>query len=287
MGFLFVSLSVASSVLIAHGLRITEEKFYDKRLVLAGNYLTATFVSFGIAYWQGRSLSIAWDVGLLAAAVGLFFLINFLLYATSLKKNGVSPTVTLMRTSLVIPVAGGLIFFNDPFNMVVITGIVLVFISMVMLVKKQKGVLSQITAPILLIAIFICTGFTDFSLKIFEANWLQTVSEFTFMGYVFFSAFVISLLILFQQRQADKSRNTELSGKAWWSGMLIGLPNLGSSIFLIHALTYMPSAITYTMVNMGVIAGSTLIGFLYWKDKLTTRQKAGLALGLCAIPFLY
>jgi drug/metabolite transporter (DMT)-like permease len=281
-GLTFALLSVLSSVLIAHGLRWGEEHKFSQLSVLASNYISASVFSFFMAGREEAFKLPEISVLILAAVVGIFFLANFWIFSRSLKINGISPTVTMMRMSLIIPVLGGILVYNEVLSLFLGLGILLVFISMYLLTRqsKKESMISKVSAPILLILLFFISGTTDFSLKIFEATFLSDVSEYMFMGSVFGSSCIAAWFLVIVRKE-------KFSSKAFMLGLLIGIPNLYSSIFLIKALTELPSAITYTFINIGIILSSALLGLLYWKDKLTHRQRWGLVTAVASIPFLF
>lgn len=281
-GLTFALLSVLSSVLIAHGLRWGEEHKFSQLSVLASNYISASIFSLFMADRSDALLLPDFPVILLAVVVGVFFLANFWIYSRSLKINGISPTVTMMRMSLIIPVLGGILIYNEALSLFLGAGIVLVFISMYLLTKqgKEESLISEVSAPVLLILLFLISGTTDFSLKIFEASFLTNVSEYMFMGCVFASSCITAWILVMVRKEA-------VSMKALLLGLLIGIPNLYSSIFLIKALTHLPSATTYTFINIGIILCSALLGLFYWKDKLSQRQRWGLVTAVASIPFLF
>ncbi|MFA4948812.1 MAG: hypothetical protein WC674_09960, partial [Candidatus Krumholzibacteriia bacterium] len=64
------------------------------------------------------------------------------------------------------------------------------------------------------------------------------------------------------------------------------VPNLFSTVFTLLALRTVPASIAFPFINLTVIVGSTLAGFIIWKERLRGMSVAGLFVGGCAILLL-
>jgi uncharacterized membrane protein len=69
------------------------------------------------------------------------------------------------------------------------------------------------------------------------------------------------------------------------ASITLGVPNFLSFYFLILALTAYGNsgAFVYPLYNIGVILGSALVAFIFFKEKLTMLNKIGLLLAIVAI----
>jgi drug/metabolite transporter (DMT)-like permease len=68
--------------------------------------------------------------------------------------------------------------------------------------------------------------------------------------------------------------------------MVLGVPNVFSTIFLLAALSLLPAILVYPFMNVGIILFTTVGAFLIWKEKLNRWGVLALASGLLAILFL-
>jgi drug/metabolite transporter (DMT)-like permease len=68
--------------------------------------------------------------------------------------------------------------------------------------------------------------------------------------------------------------------------MVLGIPNVFSTIFLLGALSMLPAILVYPFMNVGIILFTTLLAFILWKEKLNRWGVFALASGLLAILFL-
>lgn len=283
MSYLYIFLSATCSVLIAHLLKLTETRNLRTLNTLTANYLSAFLISFYFGWQQAEYVLNTSSILLIlfAGIVGAFFIGNFLLYSKSVHINGVGVTVAAMRLSLLVPIMVSVGLYAEMLDYLKITGIILVFASLLLLSPVQKSAMfGRIKASWLLVFIFMVAGFADASLKIYEEDFSSQINELLFMSFIFGWAFLIGLTYcIFKEGKLMTSEEALLGG-------FLGVPNLYSSIFLIWALASIDGAIAYPLVNVLVVMGGTLLGLVYWKDVVTKKQWGGLTLALTAIILL-
>ncbi len=250
-------LSVLCSLLIANYLRMLKHRQNISILSLfLGNYLLASIFSF----FLNGGLPV--DAGsfeiLLGTATGFLFLINFLVFQKNIAVNNLSLSVTVMRISVIIPVIAALGFFGESINAANAAGIVIIMISF--LNGEGKGPASDRKWLFLL---FLLTGLTDSSLKIFEVY--SPKPDSLFLAVVFSSAFFFNLLILIIKGSFDF--------RFFLCGFLLGIPNQLSSLFFLLSLRHYPAAIVYPMISTLIVIFSIICDLLLWKQKFSRRQK--------------
>ena len=283
MAYLFIILSAACSISIAHLLKLTEVKKLRTLNTLTINYLIAFIIAF--VWGSLKTNGSAIIPGILLAGfcliVGVFFITNFIAYSKSVHTNGVGVTITAMRLSLLVPILLSVYIYDEFLTPIKTGGVVLVFVALILLIPKRSNIkVGKINAGWLLLIIFILTGFADASLKIYEEEFRTSMNESLFMAMIFFAAFLIGLTAcIFRKGELVKVEEFKL-------GFLIGIPNLFSAIFLIYALQDISGSIAYPLVNMLSVAGGTALGLLRWKDTVSPLQWAGLAIALTAIIIL-
>jgi drug/metabolite transporter (DMT)-like permease len=283
-GWIFVLLSSASSVLIAHLLKSAENRNLKTVRVLTVNYLVAASVAFttsGAGIQSAEAISESAPAIALAAAVGVIFIANFFIYSKSAFHNGLGISVAAMRISLILPVLLSTLWYMDILTTAQWIGVLLVFVTLFLLLpNKRKMVKEPFSAAWLLVLLFLGTGFGDASLKIYEEDFAVYLNKEQFMGYVFLTAFLIGLAVAVLRSGMSFTQNEVLFGAA------IGIPNLYSAIFLIEALERMNGAVVYSSVNILTVVGATILGILIWGDRLTRLQWTGIALTLISILLL-
>lgn len=284
MAYLYLLLSSACSLLIAHLLKLTEVKGLRTLNTLTVNYLIAFTVAFVVGSVQDGTGEPGWPQFYLlgfCTIIGAFFIGNFVAYGKSVHINGVGVTVAAMRLSLLIPVIISVYFYREFLGGWKILGILLVFGSLLLLIPQKKSVkIGNIDASWLLLVIFLVTGLADASLKVYNEELSLAFNETLFMGWVLLGAFLIGL-VLSLLKQGPLITRQEFK-----MGAIIGIPNLYSSIFLIYALDSITGAVAFSIVNVINVLGGTLLGLFFWDDQVSLKQWGGIAVALTAILLL-
>jgi drug/metabolite transporter (DMT)-like permease len=283
-GWIFVLLSSASSVLIAHLLKSAEDRNLNTVRVLTVNYLVAASVAFATSGARIQTpdalVESAPAIGL-AAIVGFIFIANFFIYSKSVYHNGVGISVAAMRISLILPVLLSTLWYLDLLTTGQWAGVLLVFVTLYLLLPNKRKMLKEpFSAAWLLVLLFLGTGFGDASLKIYEEDFSSYLNKEQFMGYVFLTAFLIGLTVAILRKGWTLKRSEIVLGVA------IGIPNLYSAIFLIEALERMNGAVVYSSVNILTVVGATILGIMRWGDRLSRLQWTGIALTVISILLL-
>lgn len=283
MAYLFIVLSAACSLLIAHLLKASEVKKLRTIHTLTVNYLFAGIIAVGLGWFRSSQISIGPGLMVIGfcAVVGIFFISNFVVYSKSVHTNGVGVTITAMRLSLLIPVVVSIYLYDESLDIIESGGVLLVFVALGLLIPKKSNIkIGEINAGWLLLIIFVLSGFADVSLKIYKEEFSGHLNELLFMGFVFLAAFLIGITI------CTIKKGPLFQTEEWKMGAFIGLPNLYSSIFLIYALDSISGSIAYPIVNMLSVAGGTALGLIRWKDTVSRLQWIGLGIALIAIIIL-
>jgi drug/metabolite transporter (DMT)-like permease len=283
-GWVYIILCAASSVLIAHLLKVVENRKLNTVRVLTVNYLVATMIALATTGWSEiAQLEVTegiYAIGL-GSVVGVIFIANFFIYSKSVFHNGVGISVAAMRISLIVPVLLSTLWYLELLTVRQWIGVGLVFLTLFLLLPNKRKMLREpFSAAWLLVLLFIGTGLGDASLKIYEVEFSSLLGKEHFMGIVFFTAFLIGILVLWI-RKNWKFKKSELV-----LGVAVGVPNLYTAIFLIEALERMNGAVVYSSVNVLTVLGGTLLGIMKWGDYLTKIQWTGIVLTLITILLL-
>ena len=127
-------------------------------------------------------------------------------------------------------------------------------------------------------ALFFVLGAGDILLKAFRETGPDAErSVFTWVLFTVAAVVVWAYLLL---------RRVRIERRAFLLGLVLGLPNLGSTIFTLLALRTVPASIAFPLVNLAVVAGSTALGYLVWRERLGRAARAGLVVAAAAIVLL-
>ncbi len=268
MSYLFLTLALLSSLSIALLLRTFENQKGNRIVVIASNYILAGTLGYFLSSKHGADAA----VFVFGAVLGLFFFIAFMIYSKAIKTKGVAGAVTMGRLSLAIPVAFSIFLWGETPLILDIISLLLIF-GIILTWEGKIGKLSPI-----LFTLFLLFGCIDASIKYFKMKY-PAIDDSYFLIIVYYSAMVWSWLYVVFTKQRVKPMDV---GR----GLLLGLPNYGSTYFLLKSLAVVPAYIAFPFVNIGTIILSAILGYLFFKEKLSPKKIALIALGIIAVLIL-
>jgi drug/metabolite transporter (DMT)-like permease len=285
---LYLILSVVFSVLLLVNFRAHARFQVDTRIAILLNYP----VCFLTAYLhQPSALPLQWpaptDTSLMIA-MGIGFVITFLLSGFSTQKNGMAPTSLANNISLVIPVLINLFILKTGGDITasVLAGLVFSFAAIYFCSPKVDA--SSETKPVvgLLIAVFVAYGLTNTLFSYLNSTLTAQVGgTLPFIMMLLIGSMAGSALVLVWKTvngTLNWNRNSVLAA------IPLGLPNFFSFYFLLKALDAYQNnaAVVLTMYNLSVILLSAISAYVIFKEQLSKRQWLGLALGCVGIALL-
>ncbi len=275
---IYLGLAVLSSVLISVIMRVSTEKIKNNLVMLAMNYamciiLAGAFSGYNNLFPSDNELPKTVLFGLLN---GIFYLSGFVLFQYNVNKNGVVLSSVFMRLGLLVPMTVSLLFFREIPGIVNVFGFVLAVgcIIAINLNRNQKFGKSGFLLLVLLLA----SGAGDAMSKIFEELGSAKLSE-QFLLYTFITAFVLCICFVVIKKQ--KTGKNEIV-----FGLLIGVPNFFSAKFLLMSLKTVPGVVAYPTFSVLTLLVVTLIGVLFFKEKLSKIQWVAVAGILVAVGLL-
>lgn len=268
MSYLFLILSLASSLTIAIILRYSEGKARDRTVVIASNYIVASALGFALSADHHASPGV-YGLGIV---MGLFFFIGFMLFSKAIKFAGLAGAVTMGRISLAIPVAFSIFLWGENPSVWDFVGLALIFL----IILSWEGKIGTIS-PILL-SLFIIFGLLDAALKFFKLTF-PAMDEGFFLVILFFSAIIWSWGYILWTKRIVTTRDVV-------TGLLLGVPNFFSSYCLLRALIDIPGYVAFPFVNIGIIILSAVSGFVLFKERLTPKRIGLIMLGIVAVTIL-
>jgi drug/metabolite transporter (DMT)-like permease len=274
------------SILFSTGLFVIFKYFGIYKI----DVLKAIFVNYIVAFSMGfffaeRQIPISeiyvqpWFSG--ALFLGALFVSIFFVMAMTAQKNGVSVTSIAGKMSVVVPVFFGIILYNESVTFLKIVGIIMaliaVYLSSVKEEKSEKN--GTLLLPILL---FIGSGTIDTLLKYIQENYVADEDVSIFSGSLFGIAGVFAFLILVIK---TIKKRASFGYKNIIAGIILGVPNYYSIIFLIKALQNknFESSTLFTINNVAIVVVSTLVGLFFFKEKFSIKNKIGVAMAILGI----
>ncbi|WP_339659880.1 EamA family transporter [uncultured Polaribacter sp.] len=247
------------------------------------NYIVALLLGFTLAE---RSFSIAeiphqpWFYG--AVFLGALFVSIFFVMAKTAQINGVSVASVAGKMSVVIPVFFGVFLYNESVTFLKILGIIIALIAVYLASVKEEKSTRKNASLLFPILLFLGSGVIDTTLKFVEVSFVEKEDVSVFSGSLFGCAAFFGLIILLIKSIIQRE---PFGIKNIIAGIILGIPNYFSIVFLIKALQTdgFESSTLFTINNVGIVIVSTLVGILVFKEPFSLKNKIGVALAILGI----
>lgn len=274
---LHLTLSIASSVLIAVILRMSEDRGGDRFTVAGTNYMIAALLSLVVA---PSSVTISSGEAAFAVAVGLGFVGGFLALMRAIREIGLAVPATAARLSTLVPVIGSVALYDEIPSAVQIAGIAVGIVAFIVLGAARRGRRSESgiggRGIRLLVAVFAIAGCVDFALKVAHES---GAARGPFLVVVFLTAAAICSAGVIARRHRPRRLDLVL-------GTALGVANFGATYFLLRALESLAGVVVFPATNASVVLGVTVVAMLFWREIPTAVTAAGLGLAAAAVVLL-
>ncbi len=255
----------------------------DTLKAIVVNYIVALTLGFTLAE---SSISISgiigqpWVFG--ALSLGLLFVSIFFVMALTAQQNGVSVVSVAGKMSVVVPILFGVYLYDESLGIFKIVGILIALVAVYLASVKEESKKHEKAGLLLPIILFLGSGTIDTTLKYVQKMYVAENDVEVFSGSLFgFAAFfgVLILLVKTIQKPAPFGLKNVIAG------IVLGVPNYYSIVFLIKALQTkgFESSTLFTINNVSIVIVSTLVGFLLFKEKFSLKNKIGILLAVVGI----
>ncbi|MGJ8731821.1 MAG: GRP family sugar transporter [Cellulophaga sp.] len=217
-----------------------------------------------------------------ALFLGILFILVFYIMAKTSQELGVSVASVSTKMSLVIPVLGGIFMYNENLTTLKTTGILLALSAVYLAsIKKNTGTFN-IKSLLLPFLVFIGSGTIDITIKYLEEAHVDEQKIPLFSSVIFIAAGLFGIIFILVRA---KKYPLKINLKNVIAGVFLGIPNFFSIYFLIKALrgSDFSSASIFTINNVAIVLFTTLIGILFFKEKLSAKNWIGIGLAICSI----
>ena len=248
------------------------------------NYMTAGICSYFFLE-SDFSLEYIFSSGWLfhAIVIGTLFIVVFVFYGFGTQKVGISITTVANKMSLIIPVFAAIILYEDVFTYLKALAFFLALVG-IYLSSTRAGKLGFDRKYLwLIILIFLGQGISDAIFNDFAQKFPEETGYLFFMT-LFAVASVSGLLIYILESINLKTKNPFQLSSIFW-GIIFGVPNFFSLVFFLKALAdpSLNSSTVFTLVSIGVVVSSSLLGVFLFNEKLNKTNWVGILLCVCAI----
>jgi len=297
---IYLGLAILTSASIALIFKYSEGRSMDRYVVTSFNYLAASLVSAVIIAASGLEFpfvstpvnfkdlaavfpasrgpvdlkaSLTWAL-VVGVPAGVFFFLAFIYYQKGINENGAGLAGAFSKIGILIPMSISIVVWNEIPTVLQTAGIALSVIS-ILLVNISFRNFSLDKLRLTLLALFLFSGLAEFSNKVFQ-NYGLLEHRLVFLFFVFFTAFLISGTFLLSRKKAPKPR-------AMVTGLIVGLPNLFCSYFLIQALDGIKASVVFPIYTATTIVVINLGGYLIFNERLKNRERLSVLLTIIAL----
>lgn len=278
MLYLFLTILCSSSIALI--LKFNATRKGHPLVMLTGNYFIASILA-AIIILIKENVKYSTEALIFGLVLGVMFIISFFIFAKAVELAGTALATVSSRLSVFIPVFLVVVFYGEipetktylGFTVTILT-IILFYFSL----NNKHLEDSHKSKYLFLIAVLVFIGINDFAIKLFQIS-RPSAEENFFVYMIFTTAFVSGIVVILL-------KNIRIERKDLFTGFLLGVPNVFSTIFLLGALNQLPAMIVYPVMNIGVILLTTISAYLIWKEKLNNFGIAAIVLGTAAILLL-
>ena len=280
---IYLIFAILASTFILVTLKVFDEFKVNRFVAIALNYLVGAL--FGLSYikWNISISGVSQSPWFSMALITAFLLVcGFVLFSFSASKAGITLTAISSRMSVIIPVLFGLLMFGDKAGYIKISGIVLELLALILTLwgKGDKEIrLKLIFLPLL---VFLFAGLNDSAVKITQALFLsnETNDYVSYAATAFVFAFILSSVVVFVA-QTKTRQSINLSTIV--AGIVLGLLNWASIFFMLKGLNQVEVSVFIPLLNVSVVSLSAIIGYLFFKERISIINFIGIVLAIVAI----
>ena len=248
-------------------------------LLSGGMALVLLLFAGGVSGVSLKALAIS-AIGAVALGSNLFFGLE------ALKSGAMVLSSMAGSAGLLLPCVFGIFMFDEPMSLMQLFGILLLIFSGWLLIgysKKLKGSFTPRTM-LLLIGSMLSNGFTMVAQKMFSKYLPDvSVSVFSFLAFGLVGVGMCVGLVPQLTKKEKREEIKKLPKALWFYGAGLSTILLIINQLATIAAKVIPSAIMFPINDGGATIITALTGAIVFKEKLTARSVAGLALGIASL----
>lgn len=279
----FLVFSIICSVSVSVLLKLARRNGVEIPQAIAVSYPVAAvccwiFLQPKLLNWQIQTHH--W---LLFLALGMGLPAGFIVLGKAVEQVGMIKTDAAQRLSLFLPILASYVIFNEQLSDNKIVGIALALLALFGLLYKNDGAKGKSDSSFknmgYLFGVWLCCGVVDILFKQM-AKAGQEFAPTLFVTFVLAAIFIMIYLCL---------RKTRWNAASILAGLILGSLNFGNILFYIKAHQHMQNnpSLVFAGMNLGVISLATVVGCIFFKERINGFNAAGIVLAAAAIWFLF
>ncbi|WP_066496821.1 SMR family transporter [Abyssisolibacter fermentans] len=281
----YLLLAIICSAIIPNIFRFGEQHDINQPVVITVNYAFASLILLITLLFSGLGQYIM-DLGkisinehsvflaiIIGIITGIFYYGGFYYYQKSVFMSGPSIATAFGKIGIIIPMILSIIIWKEVPNIIQWFGVVISLGAILIMAINLKEIkLNDI--HVVLIFLFLFTGLGSFTNKVFQKYCMIQHNQI-FLWVLFTTALVISLK---ETRMVKEKKKWD-----YYIGMMVGIPNILSSYFLIQALNNLTAVVVFPLLSGGTIIGASLISAVVFKERLKSKEYIGIGMMIVAV----
>jgi len=286
MNIIYLIIHILFALGMFISLKIINIKGLNKFLAITINYVIALIFTLITYKYPISTITDYYSTNLILASlwVGVLFIVSFILMIFSTERAGIGLTTALNKMAVVIPVSVGIVYLGQHDNITFkLVGIALALASFVLILYKKETEKKKLSALLLPLSVFLVSGLIDTSMELTN-NILITQKfeiELFLMG-IFATASIIGIVTIVLDKFWIKTKEKFSFNTILW-GAIMGVFNFLVSKMILINVGLMGGSVVFPVHNAAVVSLTALIGVLFFKEKFSAKQWAGVALAVISV----
>ena len=200
--------------------------------------------------------------------------------------NMAGTTLLMYIGGMIIPAMFGCFFYNQTPSVYQITGCVLMIVSLVLCIDLKKDKSMGLKWFLYSVGSFLSWGLVGVCQQVHQnSKYAFEIDEFLFWTFVFVTI-LFALMKLLVKNKDNKENGYRVRSKHSIMVLLVGV-----FIALIYKINLylagvMDGVVFFPIVNGGVLLLSSLCAMVFFREKLNTKQKIGMLIGVASVCIL-
>jgi multidrug transporter EmrE-like cation transporter len=286
MNIIYLIIHILFALGMFISLKIINIKGLNKFQAITINYVIALILTLLAYKYPVSTITDYYSTNLILASlwVGVLFIVSFILMIFSTERAGIGLTTALNKMAVVIPVSVGIVYLGQhdsiPFKLV---GIVLALASFVLILYKKDSEKKKLSSLLLPLSVFLVSGLIDTSMELTNTIIItQNFETELFLMGIFATASGIGVLTILSDKLWIKTKEKFSYNTVLW-GSIMGIFNFLVSKMILINVGLMGGSVVFPVHNAAVVSLTALIGVMFFKEKFSAKQWAGVALAVVSV----
>ena len=271
-------------VLGVSGQNITK-KMYSQKTGGKGVYLFGMMSVFAAAmFFLLTSGKMQWDVRVIPYAIGfaVFYAMAVVFGTIAVSCGPLSITALISSYSLILPTLFGLLFLHEPVRGGLFPGLVLLFVSLVLINRKNENIPITPKWILCVILAFLGNGGCSIAQKLQQSAFAGAYkNEFMFVALSMVLLVFVTAVLLKERKQIAVCAKT-----VWWLGAACGIMNGVVNLLVMLLSGRLPASFMFPVISAGGVVLTFFVSTLFYREKLTKLQILGFVFGAVSVILL-